>query len=145
MNVYEGYLPNQILVNIGVHLVQFIHLIIKLSLWLITYHLENILYTCSKKVSNIQCNLYRSMPARRKRRTIPTRSELVIYHDVVLGGNSMSKSTASLSKAWSTFSTGGSSLTIGGSTATFAKLVLMLEGGTTNSKTEFVFVVCSRN
>lgn len=85
------------------------------------------------------------MPARRKRRTIPTRSELVIYHDVVLGGNSMSKSTASLSKAWSTFSTGGSSLTIGGSTATFAKLVLMLEGGTTNSKTEFVFAVCSRD
>lgn len=81
------------------------------------------------------------MPARRKRRTIPTRSELVIYHDVVLGGNSMSKSTASLSKAWSTFSTGGSSLTIGGSTTTFAKLVLMLEGGTTNSKTESVFVI----
>lgn len=78
-------------------------------------------------------------------RAVPTRSELTIFHDVVLGGNNLSTSTASLAKAWSTFSTGGSSITIDGSTVTFAKVVLMLEGGTTNSKTEFVFVVCSRD
>lgn len=71
------------------------------------------------------------------------RSELVIYYDVVLGGNSMFKSIVFLFKVWFIFFIGGLFLIIGGLIVMFVKFVFMLEGGIINSKIEFVFVVCS--
>lgn len=67
--------------------------------------------------------------------TVSLRSDVEFDHDVVLVGNDLSTSSASLSMSLSTLSSGESSITIGGSTATFAYVTLLSDERTSNGKT----------
>ncbi|XP_052687753.1 uncharacterized protein LOC128166542 isoform X2 [Crassostrea angulata] len=73
-----------------------------------------------------------SKPTRQKRSTTSTGSQVIVDHDVVLGGNNMSTGAAALSKTLSTLSTGGSTINIGGSTASFANVTLLLDKRASN-------------
>lgn len=77
-------------------------------------------------------------------RTVSPGSDVEFDYDVVLVGNDLSTSSASLSKSLSKLSSGESSITIGGSTATFANVILLSNKRTTNGKTvNFVLVICT--
>lgn len=95
----------------------------------------------------IVLKLNSSKPTRQKRSTTSTGSQVIVDHDVVLGGNNMSTGAAALSKTLSTLSTGGSTINIGGSTATFSNVTLLLDKRASNGKffkpclTNFVFLV----
>lgn len=76
--------------------------------------------------------------------TVSSGSDVEFDYDVVLVGNDLSTSSASLSKSLSKLSSGESSITIGGSTATFANVILLSNIRTTNGKTvNFVLVICT--
>ncbi|XP_019918182.3 uncharacterized protein [Magallana gigas] len=64
--------------------------------------------------------------------TVSPGSDVEFDYDVVLVGNDLSTSSASLSKSLSKLSSGESSITIGGSTATFANVILLSNKRTTN-------------
>lgn len=74
--------------------------------------------------------------------TVSPGSDVEFDYDVVLVGNDLSTSSASLSKSLSKLSSGESSITIGGSTAAFANVILLSNKRTTNGKTvNFVLVI----
>nr|XP_022295374.1 uncharacterized protein LOC111105368 isoform X1 [Crassostrea virginica] len=73
-----------------------------------------------------------AQPSRRKRSTGTGGGNLAVDHDVVMRGNNLTTSTASLSQSLSSLSTGGSSIALGGATATFSKVTLMTNNRVTN-------------
>ena len=78
---------------------------------------------------------YNSLSAQAVKSKLSTGTEggnLVVDHDVVMRGNNLTTSTASLSQSLSSLSTGESSIALGGATATFSEVTLMTNNRETN-------------
>ncbi|XP_078331914.1 uncharacterized protein LOC111106886 [Crassostrea virginica] len=82
-------------------------------------------------IRNIALSLS-AQPVKRKLSTGTGGGNLVVDHDVVMRGNNLTTSTASLSQSLSSLSTGGSSIALGGATATFSEVTLMTNNRETN-------------